>query len=284
MSFRYEPNIRVNVNGTVFNSTLWIRNIRANTNADFSLKLNVQFVKIDNSNNLRGLRRGRHKLPPIVPWGAEWTGWKQQALQLLNQFWNNKLFLVPQTFCGLDWCSSNDVFRPNIRCGLVVRESGNPHIRIGCVRVPSNGSHTSYWMREQKTLWLDNQDTQEQSKGNGNKQRPIIHEFGHVLGLSHVGAYSQACLSAQDGNAQLCYGPAGSYQRGDLMGGGMRLDCWHAWPWKNRIKQHLSRVHREVEMNAVLRRTAPRRLLSYEIHEPDAGGLPGGVPTLDGGV
>jgi hypothetical protein len=287
MSFVHEPNIRVNVNGPVYNSTLWIRNISNRLNADLALKINVQFVKIDNANNLRGLTRGPNPLPPIVPWGAEWNGWKQQALRFVNEYWNNKLYLVPQGFCGLDWrVSLGNVYRPNFRCGLVVREAGSPHIRIGCVKVPPNGPHTSFWLRRSKILWLDNRDTALQNKVGGQQQRPIIHEFGHVLGLSHVGANSQACLSAQDGNATVCYGSAGSYQAGDVMGTGMRLDGWHSWPWKNRLKQHLHRIHRDVAMNAVLRRPAPRRLFSYEMHEPSSHRLSGGVgaSSRDGGV
>ncbi len=54
-----------------------------------------------------------------------------------------------------------------------------------------------------------------------------LHEMGHYLGLNHVDH------GHGDG-----YGAVGSYQAGDIMGRGTRLDAWHAWPWKHRLPVH----------------------------------------------
>ena len=75
MGFLHQPNVTVNRSGERYNSTLWIRTISDTVNADFALKINVRFVKIDQANNLRGLTRSSDlPLPTIVPWGVEWSG------------------------------------------------------------------------------------------------------------------------------------------------------------------------------------------------------------------
>lgn len=57
-------------------------------------------------------------------------------------------------------------------------------------------------------------------------QLGAVHEFGHYLGLNHVAYGSDT--------------PYGNnpYQRGDIMGAGTRLEGWHAWPWKHRLRLH----------------------------------------------
>lgn len=289
MGFLYQPNVTVNKTAASYNSTLWIRNVSDTVNADLTLKLHVRFVKIDQPDNLRGLVRSSDMpMPEIVPWGLDWDRWKQQVLQLVTEYWHNRLYLTPRNFCGLDWRgSSGNVLRPNFRCGLTVSESGNPHLKIGCVRIPPGGFHTSFFMPRQRILWLDCKDTITRTETGGGGQVPVVHEFGHVLGLNHVNARSEACRNATNGNSRICYGANPSRQRGDVMGGGMRLDGWHAWPWKNRIKEHLERLYRDVEMNGATVRPAPRRLQAHEIYEPSPNTAQGGVqavPTLDGGV
>ena len=68
------------------------------------------------------------------------------------------------------------------------------------------------------------------------EQVVAVHEVGHYLGLSHVNAGPHV----MSGDPKE-YG-ANPYQASDVMGLGMRIDAWHGWPWRNRLRQHLRQL------------------------------------------
>jgi hypothetical protein len=105
-------------------------------------------------------------------------------------------------------------------------------------------------------------------------QIPVLHEMGHYLGLNHVAGMF---------NFSSDYGSG--YQGQDIMGSGMRLEAWHAFPWRTRLQTgHLGHSY-AVEWQAMTMRPSPRTYSSYAT--PQSGRedpLPGGVRDRDGGV
>ncbi|MEE9491903.1 MAG: hypothetical protein V3W04_00795 [Gammaproteobacteria bacterium] len=116
---------------------------------------------------------------------------------------------------------------------------------------------------------LDDLDVLERN-GRGT-QIPIVHEMGHYLGLHHV---------AGEGDESAAYGEG--YQGGDIMGSGVRLESWHAFPWKKRLKMHIGHTTGVMQWNVTTVRPAPRPApLQQRQREPM---LPGGMPGPDAGV
>jgi hypothetical protein len=71
-------------------------------------------------------------------------------------------------------------------------------------------------------------------------QEVAVHEFGHFLGLDHVGVGSPQCPANGNTNQQACYGLT-VRQRGDALGFGNRIEGWHVFPWATRLQRHVGR-------------------------------------------
>lgn len=235
----------------------------------------------------------------VVNWDESWPQWRLDVERLTERGWSRSLWLVPHHGPIQHPTDSARAF-PNLRCRLnlhLVDRSQNPHLVVTCRKLDGNffrssmgGPTTSrvrpHWdrlargIREQLSGSyepnhgdLDDHDTQPKSSG----QIPLVHEFGHYLGLSHV-----ACMR----NDSECYGQPGTWAYDDIMGGGTRIEAWHGTPWLRRLGRHIPRLSRFASWDVVTSRPPPQR--------PPRGGFrsprrmrdvpEGGVGGLDGGV
>jgi hypothetical protein len=89
----------------------------------------------------------------------------------------------------------------------------------------------------------------------GAKQARSAHEFGHYLGLGHVGAARPGCVNV-NGGEMVCYCP-NAQVGADLMGAGEQIREWHAGPWQQRLPRHLDAVCHAVRWRVTLERPLP---------------------------
>jgi hypothetical protein len=173
--------------------------------------------------------------------------WRQFRLDFYNQvtgFFRNRFWLVPpRGYAGLDWPDGRPTHRPNVKCGLTLWMHDRPeHARIivSCIYPAPGQALRSSMSPGMHSGELDANDTayvdQQPVAGEVQTQAAVLHEVGHLLGLLHVNDNPATC-PARDRNAAACYGTT-QWQRGDLMGWGSRVEYWHSWPWRNRIRYH----------------------------------------------
>lgn len=157
--------------------------------------------------------------------------WAMRFKRLVEEHWSSHLYLVPRRRAG----GRGDYTLAPIRCFLEIQfvaRADRSHLNLSIYRLhPSEtffrssmalGGHCKRGMSDGS---LDHLDID--PKPGQFHQIAAVHELGHYLGLSHVAA-----------GTPTPYGAPGSYQRGDIMGAGMRRDAWHAWPWLNRLPLH----------------------------------------------
>lgn len=253
-------------------------------------------------------RPGRRDNEPVVAWtDQQWTDWKRDFKRVLEDGiqgaggWNNRFWMVPNRSWEPQRATASGGMRAhhihNIRCCLridLVDDENRAHLKLHVKRLaPDNEQATSSMQlasqvdRDAENYGhLDHRDLSFRDTPRGQRQIPVMHEFGHYLGLDHV---------ARRGNDNAAYAiwPAGtqptraqSHQVGDLMGAGMRMEPWHARPWVRRIPMHIGRQARgasAVEWRVTTARPEPQFVPAVTRRAPSpAGGV--GMGRRDGGV
>jgi hypothetical protein len=233
------------IRGPVLDSRLYAaeRNAGRNADLDFILSVYLNRVEPDASGLYVDANGG---ITPILIWpDDEWLHFRREFHNWVKGFFVNRFWLIPpRGYTGLDWPDGRPTHRPNVKCGLTLWVHERPeHARIGinCV-YPAPGQRLRSNMGRESFGELDADDTTFQSANpvpttsEVQDQVTVLHEVGHLLGLSHVNRYSASCPGPGQ-NAVACYGTT-TWQRGDLMGWGSRVEHWHSWPWRNRIRYH----------------------------------------------
>jgi len=237
--------IKPRVQHSHYDSFLDISGVNSTTNANLYVIIKVYMNRYDPAGGSGTVRDAGGIDRNVVSWSsdAEFTNYCQDFKRVVESAWNNKLWMIPDR----DWGTNYVLHRPNVRCCLSIRihnAAAGAHLSIRCVKLAaSEGSHRSSMSRRSHRGYLDNFDIR--SNPNSTDEIPGVtfhqtaaaHEIGHYLGLSHVN--NPSCIQQQisTGESQ-CYG-GNEYQANDIMGRGMRVEEWHARPWKNRINQHL---------------------------------------------
>lgn len=187
-----------------------------------------------------------------IDWGDAWNGWSDRLKRVVENGWNDKLYLEPS--CA--WlpedrrATTAPTYVPSVALGLRIEcvPRAAAHVVIRCHRLPeaTPGNPNPFarsWMQGPFSCTsrrrsarggtthgaLDSRDLEPRASG----QIPAVHEFGHYIGLQHV----NAAAVPQAPNSSGAYGRG--YQRGDIMGGGTRIEGWHAYPWCRRLRRHL---------------------------------------------
>lgn len=254
--------------GAAFNSSLDYSQMPKHRVVRLTLKVNVQFIPVSSAGQgkLAGVTRPKSRPLPnaaMQQWkDSEWKAWKTKAIKQIRDFWETAFYLRATKPTGLEWQADGKVFWPLFRCDMRVSEvGGGAHLKIAVIKVKPQYFSTSFYTN--RTLWLDSNDTKLTYKGAAKvgkhmvhlKQVPLLHEFGHAIGLPHVGVARGLEGCGADTNAKACYGGS-KVDALDLMGGGNERSPDHAKPWSNRLKHHLKPKFRD---NDFIYSTTPQK-------------------------
>ena len=316
--------MRRTIHGSRFDSILDLDSVREGNHANLTLHMKVslqQFAPPDGQDTLRYLQSDAQTSSHIVigQWlpADDWGGWCRQFENDAEAFFHGKLWLVPShpVVLGSLAPGQSSPYCSGIRCGFRISRVpiSECHFIVDVAKLASMSEpFRSYQIQRsglsevrgtnREFLGLDDANpenlssyyracfagtgrlmltdgdldvTQRSNFSSSYSQRPFLHELGHAIGLGHVNGA---------GNSELAYGST-AHQYGDLMGGGERIEPWHAFPWKRRLDRHFlgSRAFGESFWSATTRRP-PVDDRTYVYPEPSPISSPGGVVSLDGGV
>ena len=272
--FVKQPRINLYRRGKLYDSALVYHGVNNRIHARLVLECKVKFYAVDpGTQQLFMPDRGGKALPPsMIAWSGTFINWKTSLIRMVENFWDNRMWLIPKGNMGFDWRDRDEaVYRPAIQCGFRLTEvTSGEHTKVACIRLPTGGDATSFWLPSQKTLWLDSEDTKMPTKKGSNQQRAALHEFGHAMGLPHVNHASIECIwggitSREGRNAHECYGLVGTPQANDVMGRGEQIATWHGKLWRDRIYRHLH-LHRLTPFRVTLRRPKPAMVSPPKSH------------------
>jgi hypothetical protein len=180
-----------------------------------------------------------------------------------EKFWSDKFALVPQirypelTFPSpippsgsVSWVPPPAKVQCNVNCEIKIdlRSSGaDAHHTIVIYNI---GKSKRFFRANSATY--NQKDVTETSPGYDKegrmyKQRTLYHEFGHIMGLAHVGVTTNQMYKDKAGNTHFCaidddfencYTGPTSKDTNNTMGMGNALTAREASPWLNRITAH----------------------------------------------
>lgn len=253
------------IRGPVLDSRLYAAERSSGRNADLNFILSIYLNRVEpDSSGLYADETGG--VVQILRWeDHQWEEFRRSFWRNVRGFFRERFWLVPpRGYAELDWPDAHPTHRPNVKCGLTLWLHDRPeHARIGinCVNPVPGQWITSNMGREDRLGELNAEDVMPQINEvkpgypEVHVQETAMHEMGHLLGLDHVAFGHAQCT--EDGNGAACYGVK-AWQRDDLMGLGSRVELWHSWPWRNRIRYHTG----VGGWTAVMERPAPLPLAS----------------------
>jgi len=288
------------IRDSYFDSLLDTSHVSSTTNANLYLIIRIHLNKINpRSGSTETINHGLERNLEIARWSSnEWETFKRDFVNVCYEAWNNKVWLISNDYWGCDYPlnAPSPTYRPHVRCMLridLVNSSEGAHLSCNCVKpaAPVVFSRSSM-NRTTHRGSLDIYDVQMQNEihSNWKAQVPAAHELGHYLGLSHVGGRGNESTRY---SSSFTARTSSEYSYGDIMGGGMRVEEWHARPWLNRIARHIGHVRRGTpdwgvgesrwQFTPSRHRQPPQRIPSYMIYRrPGFQDLDGGVPLPAG--
>lgn len=202
----------------------------------------------------------------LDPWANdEWLAFRENFVRVIMRYWDRKLELRPNRpwyqprgargaaeaatiTCGLSLTLVDTAGRANQRYFIIkpretnFRPFANAQRRLGLFTHRDLAPRRQIWLTPIGGALHNVQFL----------QSPVLHEFGHTLGLGHVGG---------SGSGERAYGTTLSEQQ-DIMGLGDRLSAGAAQPWISQLRNHLILTRTEPALSFTARVIAPQ-LISY---------------------
>jgi hypothetical protein len=196
---------------------------------------------------------------------AEWLAFRENFVRVILRYWDRTLELTPsrpwyqrrgtqdapeaaRITCGLTLTPVDTAAQAHQRFFIIkpretnFRPFANAQRRVGVF------THRDLAMRRQ--IWLT--PIGGALHNVQFMQSPVLHEFGHTLGLGHIGGR---------GSGERAYGATLAEQQ-DIMGLGNRLSAAAAQPWIAQLRHHLIAARAEPALSFSARVIAPQ-LISY---------------------
>lgn len=262
--------MRRRINSQWADSVLDLNTRRRGENTSLTIKIRVFLEPYRPDGGIEIEDEGERSQVRLVSWdSSEFQRWKWEFKQVVEENWNNKLWIVPDRFWGVYTVppSTYDAGEfPNVECRLRIHhvsEASHAHLHAVVARLhdddrfrrssmigPDCGGRMASFFRAQGKL--DDRDLQEKEPVYG--QIPVVHEMGHYLGLDHVWADRAGMFD--NTNDDEYYGAQGTDDARDLMGRGMTIRGWHAHFWRRRIRDHIH-PHHSVNWRGTTQRPRP---------------------------
>jgi hypothetical protein len=196
---------------------------------------------------------------------AEWLAFCEHFIRVILRYWDRTLELVPNRPWYQRRGTQDAPEAARITCGLALRPvdtAAQAHQRFFIIKPRETNfrpfanaqrrvglfTHRDLAMRRQ--IWLTPIDGAVHNVLF--MQSPVLHEFGHTLGLGHIGGR---------GSGERAYGATLAEQQ-DIMGLGNRLSAGAAQPWIAQLRHHVTPARAEPPLSFTARVIAPQ-LVSY---------------------
>ncbi|SEO45115.1 hypothetical protein SAMN02990966_01920 [Rhodospirillales bacterium URHD0017] len=195
----------------------------------------------------------------------EWLAYRENFARVILRYWDRTLELAPNRPWYQRPGTQDAPEAARITCGLaltLVDTAAQAHQRYFIIKPRETNfrpfanaqrrvglfTHRDLAMRRQ--IWLTPIDGAVHNVLF--MQSPVLHEFGHTLGLGHIGGH---------GSGEWAYGASLAEQQ-DIMGLGNRLSAGAARPWIAQLSHHVIRARAEPPLSFSARVIAPQ-LVSY---------------------
>ena len=196
---------------------------------------------------------------------AEWLAYRENFARVILRYWDRTLDLTPNRPWFQRRGTQDAPEAARITCGLALRlvdTAAQAHQRFFIIKPRETNfrpfanaqrrvglfTHRDLAMRRQ--IWLTPIDGAVHNVLF--MQSPVLHEFGHTLGLGHIGGR---------GSGERAYGATLAEQQ-DIRGLGNRLSAGAAQPWIAQLRHHVVPARAEPPLSFTARVIAPQ-LVSY---------------------
>lgn len=258
--------IRTSHTGRDRDSVLVRRGARA---FDLVLQYRIQLVRCEPSTHINefvssrifstgnGLLHDGPRQFHLEAWANdEWQAFRENFAQVITRYWDRKLELTPnrpwperaRITCGLSLSLADTAARAHQRFFIIKPRETNFRPFANAERRHGLFTHRDLAMRPR--IWLT--PIGGALHNVRFQQSPVLHEFGHTMGLGHIGGR---------GSGIRAYGATLAEQQ-DIMGLGDRLSAGSGQPWIAQLRHHLILARDEPPLSFTARVIA-LQLISY---------------------